>query len=206
MAIPVGGVIEATIIGKLLGQTTMSVYHYVVTQASNIATVPDETNVFLDEFFDAAAGAVPASYLACVPSEWQATSVTAQAIYPVRYVRSRTAWADFGQKNTTTTPNLQQCLTLFTELSGRSQVGSKKLPLATTDCLAGNLIAGQLTALQAHGNSILAPVAPTVGNGVYNACIYHRSPNANPRFNRITNTYAQPQSRVMRRRTVGLGI
>lgn len=99
---------------------------------------------------------------------------------------------------------LAAVLTRRAVVATRRGVSSLHIPLSADDAMidAGVLSAVALTRVGEVGNSILG--INNLGDGMnVRPIIYHRG--ATPEFNYIETFIAQPQVRVVRRRTVGLG-
>lgn len=206
MALPLGAVLEMSIQGTCLGQTILNVFHYQVTTVSTTTTVSQEVTDFLSKWRNAAvANSFMANFLACVPENYSTVKFTGQAIFPTRYVRQSQVLADPGTRPATTVSNLQASITFNTALAGRSQIGGKRIIMSAEDSEGGIIVEALRTSLLPFCLSCALPIDVTAGGGVYTPCIYHRNPNLGAP-NNIIGAFPQDTVRVMRRRTVGLGI
>lgn len=100
--------------------------------------------------------------------------------------------------------NVAAVLTRRSVVATRRGVSSLHIPLGVDDTTidAGVLSATTLTALGVIGNAILN--TGNLGDGIsVRPVIYHRG--ATPLYDYVETFIAQPQVRIMRRRTVGLG-
>ena len=205
MGLPVNSIIEGTLVGELHSQTIMSVFHYKVFTPSSTTLVTDEIADFLDAWTIGGGGSFYSDYLACLPENYIASFATAQAIHPTRYIRTRINKTGAGLRPEARQANLQASITTQTILAGRPYVGGKRLPISSDDSDGGVITGSLKTALDNFTVDMLVNVTVAIGGGVYEPCIYHRPPStlaASP----ITRAFAQTSTRVLRRRTVGLGI
>jgi hypothetical protein len=206
MPLPLSAIIEAAYVGECNGQTVMNIFHYRVETQSSIADVGAEVLVFRQAFGSLGGGSMLAAYLLCMPTNYTLTRVTAQPIYPTRYRRNTQGNEVAGTGSAAAlTSNLQASITLTTDLAGRNQNGGKRLLLPGDGFLDGNLVDAQFDALGTLGAAMILPVTAGSGGGIYNACLFHRPPSVG-QYTDITGFIVQRSVRVMRRRTVGLGI
>lgn len=206
MALPENAIIEATYEGVIHGQTVLNVYHYRVETVSAEISYIGEMTQFLDAFTDPQVGSMRTTFLTVVPSNYTLVRAVAQAVYPQRFRRVVEAVNDNGTVEIAQVTNLQASITTASIVAGRNQIGGKRLCISETAATSGLLTGNQLTAVNAHAEAMLDDLQPDAGGGVYRPVIFHRSPNANPKFNDIVIAFGQPQVRIIRRRTVGLGI
>lgn len=206
MALPVGTVIEITAIGQLFGQTTMNVWHYVVNTQSTTLNDQLELEDLLAQHWNAGPGTISLDFINCCPTNWTMTRMTAQAIHPERKRRVTELRGHTGDTGVATSANLQSSVTLVTDRAGRDQIGGKRIPMAADQSLAGNLTPAYKTLVTAFALSCLDRLIVSIGGGQYDPVIYHRNTAVFPRYALVTDSFAQDTTRVMRRRTVGLGI
>lgn len=199
--IPDGSLLEATVKGSLAGQVTMSVFHYKLTNTFGVPDGEATINSFHTEwggnfdFFGA--------YKECCSNELTFTELVYQWIYPIRYRRVTKPLV--GQAGTivetSEPPNVAQVVTKVGERAGRHYVGTVHIPgLPKANNGNGLLVEQQLTLLTTFGGL----VATAAQNGTLVPVIFNRSqPQDSPR---IIDAFPQSTVRIMRRRTVGLGI
>lgn len=208
MPLPVNAIIEATYKGRMHNQTIMTVFHYRVSTPSTIADPVAEVADFLASFANPAAGQQLTKFLDCVPDTYFYVEGRAQAIAPIRYrvvIQSATT-ADQGRRPPAPSANLASVLTAQSVKAGRREVGSKHLPTGSDMDVNGGLITAPLkTALIAFRSEWLIERIGPAGAGVYVPVIYHKGGVA-PNYSDISSVVVQDTVRVMRRRTVGLGI
>lgn len=204
MGLPIGSIVEATYRSTLLGQRILNVYHYQVTTSSSLTNIADEMNKFLDQFVALTDDSMLKTFTDAIPSNMTVNEAVAQPVKPIRYIRVNRNVNIFGARGAATTPNLQGTITFRTALAGRRYVGRKSVPLAASDVIDGLLSVTQANALEVHGSAALLNIIAALGGGVYDPVLPHFSvPNTLP--TRLQQSLAQPQVRVQRRRTVGLG-
>lgn len=207
MGLPIGSIIEATVLGNLNGQRIMSVFHYRVTVESTIIDPALEIVDFNESWFDPA---VPLGfaqlYSGSVPENHNITQSAAQVVAPLRRARVTQNVTLTGARAAAAVPNTAVVITKRTAFAGRDQIGSVHLPLdPATDAAGGFVDAALKSVLEAFAAGMLLDVTGTAGGGVYTPVIWHRDAAAPDDFDTVTNTVVQDTTRVMRRRTVGLG-
>lgn len=206
MPLPLGAVLEMSIQGECLGQTILNVFHYEVTTVSTTPSVATEVTNFLTKWRNAAiAGEFMANFLACMPANYTVRKYTGQAIRPERYVRQAQVIPDIGSRENTSVSNLQASITFQTAFAGRSQVGGKRMLMTEVDADGGFISNALRGALTAFSLNCALPISVTAGGGIYTPIIYHRPPLIDTRRT-IIGAFPQETVRVIRRRTVGLGI
>jgi len=199
-AVPVGSILEATIRGTLAGQTTLSLFHYML----NDAAIPDG-GAFLAVFnvgFNVATGVVDTYRLACC-EDFTLEEIRYQWIYPTRF-RSQSFAPFIGTGaivDQSAPPNVAQVITKRADVASRRGIGTLHVPSVPNSQIAnGMLLAGQVTKLNALG----AALKTSLITGRMDPVLLRRDlPPASPI---ITSTVTQTTVRVERRRTVGLGI
>jgi len=208
MALAVGDIVAVKINGLLLGQRTITTFHYFVASPGSSPS----TIAALDQFnayFAAYAFGPYATFLECVPVTWVNEFNTVQQVTPVLSVARFNVLVDPGTRGAATTANLAAVVTKGTNFGGRDQVGSWHLPgVAAADQTGGDLIAALEAKMVLFGTSTLLSLTDPVTGIVFSPGLFHRNPEA-PLTSTITPlTRAVPQTtiRVMRRRTVGFGI
>jgi len=205
-AAPVGSILEFTVVGELAGQTIMSVFHYRVKTASTKLTPQLEQDAFILDVWGLGAGDFRAEYNACLPGNYSSKFVRAQFIWPARQRASQDVTADTGARGGAPMPNVAAVITKKTSLAGRSQIGSLHIPTGSDeDIVEGELVIGFKTDLEVLATNLVGDKVVIDGGGVYTNVIYHREEPVDP-WDDITDTVVQSTSRVMRRRTKGLGI
>lgn len=206
MGLPLNTIIQVGLEGKLFEQRVLTVLHYRVSIVSGVPNYFDEMNGLGTWFTNPGPVSFRDTFRACVPAEYTFQTVRVQAIFPTRFAAVRRVVNQAGTGDSTTTANVSQAITTSTIKAGRTQIGGVRLPLATTRSLNGSLTAAALTALDNFAAQLELPAEEPVQGGLYSPVIFHRGPNVNPRWDDIINATPQTTTRVVRRRTVGLGI
>lgn len=206
MALPLGAIVEVTYLSTLFSQRIMNVLHYVVTNESTTVSPVQEMEDLAGTFAANGVGDILPAYLACLPENLVVDLVRCQAILPTRYRAINQVINEQGLLGTASTANVQGSITKTTTFSGRDQIGSIHLPLASESISGGLVTGGTRTLMDALADELKVTVTEDVGGGAYAPVLFHRNPLTVPRYSLITEMVPQTTSRVMRRRTVGLGV
>jgi hypothetical protein len=207
MALPLGSTVEVTLRGVMFGQTILHVFHYQVTTASAILTVEAESLQIADDISQVGPGSFLANLRLIVPVALVYQESRAQGIDPIRYAAQSFTLSLPGQGSSfAQSANSAAVLTKRTALAGRRYIGSLHLPMdPNNDGVAGVISDPFRVLLLDFAANMLAPLTATVGGGVYSPVIYHRPPLLDAPTP-IVSIIPQSTTRVMRRRTVGVGI
>lgn len=206
MALPVGTVVEITMVGQIFNQTTMNVFHYVVGSSSTTVRYDTEMVDLLAQHWNNGVGTISEAIINSAPTAWTNTRMTAQAIHPERLVRITQLRGHEGVRDVANTANLQASITFQTERAGRTEVGGKRFVMCDSDSLEGNLTNAFKAFMTGIALECVADLNVAIGAGVYQPVIYHRAGPPALKYSHIINAFVQDTTRVMRRRTVGLGI
>lgn len=194
-----------TFVGTLCQQRIMSTFLYKVTSAA-VETAQDVVFTAFDAELGKAGNLRPA-YLAACPSNYTLNEIWYQQVAPIRFRRYTTLHGRPGLFSAVgQAANMSASVTRCGELSGRKYVGGVRIPIGTTaDAVANGLLtAPQLAALQQVVNTIKLNVLPAAPAYTFQP---QAGVNANPMDSvPVWDAFYQLTSRVMRRRTVGLGI
>lgn len=205
MAYPIvnQSICEVSFEGRLNGQQTISLFHYVVTDSTYIT----DGQAALEEFIQLLreAGGLFDNYRIPLSTELQGLNIYAQLVYPVRY-----RYTTDGQPDTTGDapggsypPNVQASITRAAEKSGRKYISHLALPGIPMDAIDNGLIDPLFTASMNGLCDSIVQEHVLAGGATFTPCIWHRT--STPNHDQIVLAFPQPTSRVMRRRTVGLG-
>jgi hypothetical protein len=205
MPIPLNGVVELTVRGTLLNQTFLSIFHYRVATQSTIQSVPLESLQFAQHMATIAPGSFIQSYADLIPSNATVLEVRAQEIFPLRWAPRSVPLSLPGSGLGTTVSNLSAVITKRTDLAGRKFRGSVHVPLSPANVADGEVNAGYKALMVAFSADLVSAQTVATGGGVYQPAIYHRFDPNNPSTD-VVEGLPQDTARVMRRRTVGLGI
>lgn len=205
MPLPVGAIFEVTYIGRLFNQLTMNVRHYYVTAQSTTPGITDEVENILGHFSDMGVGSVLPAYLQVVPEELTVEKAVVQVLTPSRFRKQFETINQAGLSAMTTTSNVQASITFTTRLSGRDQQGGMRVPASPGQAVGGLWEAGYVTALTTLAARFSEPITEPNGDGIYQPCVYHRTKGPPADRSDIVAFIIQPSSRVIRRRTLGVG-
>ena len=210
MAIPLlrlDDIVDVRVVGRLFDQQMVNTFHYRVTNPSGVpfpgGYTGDMTNLFSE--LDRTGGFLDC-FLDCVSMDYVMEEVQLQPIAPVRYAYQ---WHDMqakpGKKGKTLTPNVDCVVTAQSAFTKRWDKRDLFLPgLPTTAQLDGYLTALYTDSLFQPMATIWDLVTPSFANSFWYQpiCLHHKEP-ANS--SDIIGWKIQPEVRVRRRRTVGLG-
>jgi len=202
--VSVGQTVLVNVIGRYMGQTTMNSYPYLVSAVTGTVTIASAAaalNTALN-----AAGALFKKQLACAPQNWTFMESWVQFIRPVRYRKFVFEIDEIGTfvDVDSGTPNVQASIERFAEESGRHDQGAVRIPIGTdSTSIQGGLVTNALKtallalAVQMELNIIAGGVTFLPITGLV-------APTWTPL--RLAGTSVKDTVRVIRRRTVGLGI
>lgn len=199
-----GHILEVILEGRSSGQVTLSVFHY---RLSNAAAGVDGTNLVgvLDGSLNAVGGLVD-KYLDCCANDFELRTVSYQWIHPVRYTAQRLVpFAAAGQVLQPLLPaNVALCLVKRTFLTGRTQRGVLHMPgVPSTFVINSQISVAGKAAFDALADSIDNPLTLAT-NETFTPIIFHK---ADPTLSPVIEVVqTEDTSRIMRRRSFGLGI
>jgi len=206
MALPANAIIAFTYRGSLLNQTTLNTVHYRVSNPSSIVTVKEEMEEFLKRFTAVGPNDILTAYRQALPDNFFLRQAVLQPVYPTRYRRVAATLTQQGAADPSEVSNVQAAITFNTIKAGRNQIGGIRVPQTPANAQGGSWIPAWLNTLEIVGDVFSTLLVAGLGGGSYQPVIFHRSPNANPRWDDISDFIVQPTTRVIRRRTVGVGI
>lgn len=196
--------------GSLCGQTLLSTFWYSLTAAGPIANVDNAYDALLAGM--TIAGGLKDDFLGVCPNNYTLDEVWIQKVYDARVMKKVYALALAGSHGVDApTANLAAVITRRGELANRRNVSTLHCPLpdASIVCTDGLITdAGYKTDLgdlAAEIKKDITPPAPWAGS-TFKPVVFQPGPPPGPMTNYIVQTVISPQARVMRRRTVGLGI
>lgn len=195
-----------TINGVLAGQRTMNTFWWRVTA---ITGSPDETVAFPALWALLGSAGFIDKYLACVPTNWTGAGVWMQSIYNLRQRKIVIPFDDGGTGvSEANTANVQGSITRVGDIARRDAVGGIRIPIPTNALATTN---GLLTVAQKGAMDEFAAELPIVRTTVTPAVTYTPMVGAPEAANpanwfKVVAAFAQPETRVIRRRTVGRGI
>ena len=204
MPLFLGDIVQTTVVGRCYSQRILLSLMWRVSQAGP----PEESvNVQLGQLFDAIkVGGTHdkmTAYLDCLQTDYQMLGLRNQVVRPVRTAYRFDESVHLGTGGAGTVANDSAALTLRTAVAGRNQVATKHIgPIADGSSLDGRLTLAFRAKVATLGALLTQEVQIAVGGLTFTPVIFHRSTNT---FNVIETYVVGEQSRVQRRRTVGLG-
>jgi len=199
-----GDKILVTFNGRLLGETVMNTFWY---QVSALTGTPN-TSSFASALYANlnAGGGLIESFLACCPDNYTLVETWIQFVEPLRVVKSVFLTNESGTWGVDTdTTNLAGVITRRGDLAGRSHVGSLHVPISSdpTSIQLGEL-SGVLTTRMTTLCTDMASSQALTGVGTANPVL--RNGPLTTDVTLINSCFVQTEVRIMRRRTVRVGI
>lgn len=206
MPLALNDVLLVSLRGRCFGQDIiLSHTYFVTTPPAGAPTTMDSLLATVNEVLNVAPASLANTYRACLPTSYQLLETRAQRISPVRSAyRSQATVNAFGTHvDPATVANDSAAITMRTDFPGRDQVGTKHIgPIPDAVSVAGLLIAGYKATLQSLATALLTPIVLPAGGGTLTPCVFNQPTNT---VTAVTASAIGEQSRVQRRRTVGLG-
>jgi hypothetical protein len=154
-----------------------------------------------------ATGRLLKEYAACLSDNIGIDPYWFQVISPDRYVKQVIGGEITGGLNVDTlVGNTQASITRRGDFANRSNVGAIRIPLPTFPETAsdGQITPGHIERLEDLAIEMLNSVSTGSGARTWLPVLYHR--NAQVRFSQVTGVEVQHTARVIRRRTLRVGI
>jgi hypothetical protein len=201
----VGDIVSVTYWGTLFSQRVMNVLHYRVTVDS---TDPTYVGAAAALAFAMGSGAVSPG-LAMLAAQGPQYTLDEIRVQKVNGLRERYVSASFGLPGThaddVTSPNVSAVLLKKSASVSRRGLGTFHLPgIPETGYAAGYLTPAYQILINAIGARLLNPVTPVLEALVVQPVIW--TPTGDPIYYPVIGTTLVTTLRIMRRRTVGLGI
>lgn len=204
-AIVVTDKILMTFYGELAGQKILNTFPLVVTAVTGAPDLNDALDVLFAKVN--AVGELRSAFLNCCATNYTLTQIWLQCVFPVRYKkRTYPVGMNGAGEDVSAAANIAGVITRTGDLAKRNNTGSLHVPIGSTSL---SIVGGRLTATQKGLMTTLGTkMKGTIGtDGLvvdYSFSLWGNQVGNLP----VPVTAAVPQdtSRVMRRRTVGLGI
>lgn len=216
-AISGNSVCQTTVQATLFGQTVMNVFYWRLDLAGGNLI---DGSAFLPDFDNAlqAGGGFVEKYVLCLPALVLNIKADHQWVDPDRFVKRSFVWGPIGGfTHIPTTANLSAVVELRGDIADKRSIGTKHIPgLGGTAVASGLVTVPLLNQLDDFGLEATLPV--TVGTRTMTPIIFGRAraaytnkhgvvvPAIGKSYRTITAYNVPTTARVMRRRTVGLGI
>jgi hypothetical protein len=191
--------------GTLIGQTILNTFPLTVISVTGTPEVNDCLDAL--EAKIAGAGDLKTAYLNAVADNYTLDEIWLQVIFATRYRKKVYTIAAGGNSGANSlTPNVAGVLTRAGDQANKHNIGAIHLPIGTDDTsiVNGKLQATQKGLLNTVGTKCRGTVSTSSPAVTYAYSLFQHDPAGLPSF--VTTTFAQETARVMRRRTVGLGI
>lgn len=205
MGRPVGSIVQLGIETVCNGQRMLNVLHYRVETESGEADVQAEQENFLAQV-NSVNGIID-DMKACLSNDVTVVQAVAQFIRAERWARSV---LDIGEQGDSLLPceaqNVAAVITKRTAFAGRWAIGSFHLGgLPSSAYVAGNLDPTFKLDMEVLALQLLEPIVVPIVGGTYVPVLVHPL-GEHGGSTELASTEVQDTLRVMRRRTVGLGI
>lgn len=199
-------IIQVTLRGSCFGQQIILDHTYrIFGDFPALNSVPTDLDLINAALAPGGVQNLVAPYLACLPPEYSLLELRSQRIFPTRSAYQQIAFIGAVGTNAAaaTVANDSAVITLRTALSGRSQVANKHIgPVPDAISAAGLIVNAYKVTLSSLGDKLVTSFTPPTSGSLVVPIIYHRATQTND----LVNQYILGiQSRVMRRRTVGVG-
>lgn len=142
-------------------------------------------------------------YMKVLGNDYTLLEIKTQVIAPTRAIYFTQAITNVGNGGDQSVANDSAALTLRCDLAGRKFVGTKHIgPVPDGASVSGLLTVGYKADLSNLGDALVLPLTPLAPDAQYRPILFHR---ADLTSSPVTSFAIGDQSRVQRRRTVGLG-
>jgi len=201
----VGDLMTWTLVGRVHGQRTMNTFHYRARIASSLPTQAAAAAAF--DTFSKAAGGLEARLRGCTSQAFAIEERWFQIIKPARFEKIIITGSVAGNLDVAqTTQNIQASITRRGEMGNRKNVGGIRVVLGTSDDVVQNGIIepGQVANLELLAQSMEQTVVTAGAVVTWDPLVSMPANTAD--YVNISQCFVQTTVRVIRRRTVGLGI
>lgn len=202
--IAVGDVFQVRCNYLYASQRYMNVLHYIVDDPGTSPTLGDQT---LTDLLSAWRADNETQLTDCLATNCTFSYVEIQKIYPIRYraIRQMVTAAGTSAGGAAATGNLGSTITMRVDIARRNAGGSVHLPCVPDAYVAaGMLDALQLNNNESYASSLISGLLGPITNAQATYAI--ASVRTDPITIEPATAYvAQPEARVMRRRTIGVG-
>jgi hypothetical protein len=200
-------IVSLSMVGVQFNQKTLNILHYQVAGPATGNTTKQDLDQLLLEFSGIG---VPANdkltnFFPCLPPSYTLDSLRAQKVNAGRSAYTEDVIGSPGTYATDTTAcNRAASIAKRTADSGRKEVGRVQVGgIPDAASASGQLTLAYKNLLSVWAADLNGVIAFAGVSLQFFPVLYHRS--VVPNFSRITSFTVQPTTRVMRRRTVGLG-
>lgn len=205
MPVDIGDKYLVTIVGELDAQTTLNTFKYVVTVLTGTPTDLQANQALHDRFVFA--DKVKDEFLGCVGTNFLLKQLWVQKVFPIRLRKQVYVVNEQGTlEDEQGTANLAAVITRTGGIANKQNLSSLHIPISTGPlAIANGIIQIDLkAAMTALCTQIVVPLVSTAPAITFDPSIWGADPSASPVP--IVTAFPQDTVRVMRRRTVGVGI
>lgn len=198
-------IIQLTYFGRCFNQRIMLTHFYRYAGDTSDGTYAADLDDMIDQASFGGAWGLGDAYMACLPPQYAMEEMRAQVIAPGRqvYVGAATPGVVGTHVSNATVANDAAALTLRGPLARRSEIATKHIGPAPDNVSAAGLLTGGYVALMTSlANSLSTIRVGFMPGSTLTPIIYHRGSKT---ASIIFGIRIGAQSRVQRRRTVGLG-
>lgn len=206
MPVAANDIIQLTVEGRKDAQAILNMFCYRVAAAPSSGTVADNIDALIAELWDDPGGTWIAPWLNMMPLDYTLRAVRGQRLAPTRsaYVEELIQTVGLIEGNLLETANLSWVFIKQSETAGRWAQSPTHMLMPSQDWFTN----GELNAFGAAARATFLALVPQIvapgDGGSYEPVIFN--PGRIPNFVKITHVTTKQEVRVMRRRTVGLGI
>lgn len=204
MALFLNDKVLVTIKGRCYGQRILLTNTYRVAQTgAPLESANLQLGQLNEQIANAAGGSVLDAYRACLQGDYLSLEVISQVIAPVRTAYRSDIHTRLGQGGPGTVANDSAAVTLRTARAGRNQRSTKHIgPVPDGVSQSGLLMLPFKALLSTLGQSLATPIQIVANGLTFTTIVYHRGSNT---YDDVEGWIVGDQSRVQRRRTVGVG-
>lgn len=199
-------IVQISFRGLCFGQRIIMTRPYVISGDFPVGTsIGQDLESIIGAVAPAGVQDIATPYLACLPPQYSLTGIRAQRIWPTRvaYREDSIIGAVGTNAGAATVANDSACITLRTALSGRKQVANMHIgPVPDTVSVAGLITNAYKATLNPLGTKLVTSFVPPASGSLVVPVVYHRASHT---FDLVQQFILGDQSRVQRRRTVGIG-
>lgn len=199
------GIWLVTFYGTCHGQRILNTFHYRINAMSGTPTVEDVANAMYTEMTDT--GKLVEDFLAVMPQNYTLSQVWIQQLTALRSAKQIYANGTIGSLAVdAVTANVATVITRRGAGGTRRDVGSLHLlvPPTSTYLVDGEITSTYATAVAPLVTQVQQAITVLSGGVSFGPVLYH--PGQTPNYTPIDAAFIQDSARVMRRRTLGLGI
>lgn len=206
MPVAANDIVTVTIDGRKDAQTILNMFHYRVAAAPSSGTVSDNIRALIDHLWDDPAGTWLTPFLTLMPDDYTLRAVRGQRVAPTRssYIEKLIQAEGLVAFEPSQTSNLTWVFIKQSETAGRWAQSPTHMLLASTGWMSN----GELNNVTGPERAVFMALVPqnvVPGDGsTWEPVIFNlgRVPN----FVKITHVTERQEIRVMRRRTVRVGV